>query len=172
MPQDVLELETRRNIYNLIQKNPGLHLSKIASLLELRTSLVEYHLLYLEKLELIKSEKEVGYKRYFIKGQIGVKDKRYHSILRQKTVLEIILFLLKHDGSQHKQIQEEVSVSPSTLSYHLKRLLKKEILDVRHSGPEKGFYIKNKDELVTFLIRYKPYDLIEGFSDVWKDLCL
>ena len=103
--QDVLDLETRRDIYNLIEKNPGLHLSKIANLLSMRTSHVEYHLLFLEKNELIKSEKEKGYKRYFIKGQVGVRDKRYFIMLRQKTVLHILLVLLKNEGMKHKTLK-------------------------------------------------------------------
>lgn len=170
--QDVLDLETRRDIYNLIEKNPGLHLSKIANLLSMRTSHVEYHLLFLEKNELIKSEKEKGYKRYFIKGQVGVRDKRYFIMLRQKTVLHILLVLLKNEGMKHKEILDEVDVSASTLSYHLKKLVKKDLLYVKRYGDDKGYYVYNPDEVITFLIKYKPYSVIDGFTDLWKDLSI
>jgi predicted transcriptional regulator len=170
--QDVLDLETRRDIYNLIEKNPGLHLSKIADLLSMRTSHVEYHLLFLEKNDLIKSEKEQGYKRFFIKGQVGVKDKRYFTLLRQKTVLHIILVLLKHQGLKHKELLTEIDVSGSTLSYHLNKLVKHDLLSVRRYGDEKGYYVNNPDEVITFLIKYKPYSVIDGFTDLWKDLNL
>ena len=170
--QDVLDLETRRDIYNLIENNPGLHLSKIANLLSMRTSHVEYHVLFLEKNDLIKSEKEKGYKRYFIKGQVGVKDKRYFIILRQKTKLHIILILLKHQGMKHKELLEEIDISASTLSYHLKKLVKKELLSVKRYGDDKGYYVNNPDEILTFLIKYRPYSVIDGFSDLWKDLSL
>jgi predicted transcriptional regulator len=170
--EDVLDLDTRRNIHDLIKKNPGIHLSKIAQLLEMRTSLVEYHLLFLEKHDIIKSDKETGYKRYYLKGHIGTKDKRYLFILRQKTVLEIILFMIKHDVTTHKEILEHVNVSASTLSYHLQKLLKKEIIGVKRYGADRGYHIKNKDEVVAVLIEYKPYRLVDGFQDIWVDLSI
>ena len=111
--EEVLELETRKNIYSLIEKNPGLHLSKIADILHMRTSHVEYHLLFLEKHEIIKSEKEKGYKRFYIKGQIGIKDKQYLFILRQKTILMIVLYLLKHESALHKELLDTIDVSAS-----------------------------------------------------------
>ncbi|KYK32942.1 MAG: hypothetical protein AYK22_06770 [Thermoplasmatales archaeon SG8-52-3] len=168
--QDVLELETRRKIYDLINQNPGIHLSRISQILEMRTSLVEYHLNFLEKNEIISSDKETGYKRYYVKGKIGIKERKHLFILRQKTVLEIILFLLKNEVSPHKIILENVKVSPSTLSYHLKKLEKKEIIELNRYGENKGYKIKNKDEIISILITYKPYKILDGFEDIWTDL--
>ncbi|KYK22964.1 hypothetical protein AYK25_06910 [Thermoplasmatales archaeon SM1-50] len=170
--EDVLELETRRKIYDAILKNPGLHLSKIADILEMRISHVEYHVYFLEKHEIITSEKTTGYKRFYIKGTISTQDKRYLSVLRQKTILRIVLFLLKNDIVQHKDILENVPVSPSTLSYHLNKLVKYNIIDVRRFGENKGFQLKNKQEIITWLIQYKPFDLYEEFTNVWKDLSI
>jgi predicted transcriptional regulator len=168
--QDVLELETRRKIYDLINQNPGIHLSKISQILKMRTSLVEYHLLFLEKHDILKSDKETGYKRYYLKGQIGVKDKKYLFIIRQKTVMKIILYLLKNKVSPHKIILENVDVSASTLSYHLNKLVKKNIVELNRYGKDKGYIIKNKDELISVLIQYKPYKIFDGFEDIWRDL--
>ncbi|MBN2599129.1 MAG: helix-turn-helix domain-containing protein [Candidatus Thermoplasmatota archaeon] len=170
--EDVLELETRRKIYDIISKNPGLHLSKIADLLDMRISHVEYHVNYLEKYDIITIEKTTGYKRIYIKGTIGTQDKRYLSILRQKTLLHIVLFLLKNDTVQHKDILENVAVSPSTLSYHLNKLVKHNIVEVHRSGEQKGYQLKNREEIITWLIQYKPFDLYEGFVDVWTDLSI
>jgi predicted transcriptional regulator len=167
--QDVLELETRRKIYDLINQNPGIHLSKISQILKMRTSLVEYHLLFLEKHEIISPDKETGYKRYYIKGQIGIKDKKYLFVLRQKTVLQIILFMLKNEFSPHKLILENIKVSPSTLSYHLNKLIKKDIIELNRYGENKGYRIKNRAEIVSILIQYKPYKILDGFEDIWVD---
>ncbi|MBN1861443.1 MAG: winged helix-turn-helix transcriptional regulator [Candidatus Thermoplasmatota archaeon] len=170
--EDVLELETRRKIYDIIGKNPGLHLSKIADMLQMRISHVEYHVNYLEKHDIITVEKSTGYKRVYVKGTIGIQDKRYLSVLRQKTLLQIILFLLKSDTVQHKDILENVPVSPSTLSYHLKKLVKHDIIEVQRYGENKGYRLKNREEIVTWLIQYKPFDLYEEFTDVWTDISI
>jgi predicted transcriptional regulator len=170
--EDVLELETRRKIYDIIGKNPGLHLSKIADVLQMRISHVEYHVNYLEKHDIVIVEKSTGYKRVYVKGTIGVQDKRYLSVLRQKTLLQIVLFLLKNDTVQHKDILENVPVAPSTLSYHLKKLVKHEIIDVQRYGENKGYHLKNREEIITWLIQYKPFDLYEEFTDVWTDISI
>ena len=102
---DPLELEIRRKIYNFILKNPGIHFSKIAEILKIRTSLVDYHILFLEKHNLIDSDKETGYKRLYAKGKIGAKDKKYLFILRQKTLLNIVIQLLKGGNLKHKDLE-------------------------------------------------------------------
>ncbi len=170
--EDILELESRRRIYDIISKNPGVHLSKIADLLQMRISHVEYHVNYLERHDIITVEKISGYKRFYVKGTIGIQDKRYLSVLRQQTLLHIVLFLLKNDVVQHKDILENVAVSASTLSYHLNKLVKHNIVEVQRYGENKGYQLKNREEIITWLIRYKPFDLYEGFVNVWNDLSI
>ena len=167
---DILELETRRKIYNLILENPGLHLSKIAEILKMRISLVEYHLIFLEKNEIITPVRESGYTRFYVFGEIGIKDKKILSLLRQEIPLRIILFLLKSDSIQHKDILENIDVAPSTLSYHLKKLVKHSIIATQTYGEERGYSIINKQEIIKLLVKYKPYNLIESFKDIWVDL--
>ncbi len=167
---EFLELETRRKVYDLVSRNPGLHLSKIAELLKMRISLDEYHLLYLEKNGVILSSKEAGYSRYYIKGKIGTADKKILSILRQKIPLKIVLFLLKNDCSQHRYMIKNFDIAPSTLSYHLKKLVKIGIISQTSFGDDKGYSIINREELIRILMQYKPYSVIDGFADIWSDL--
>jgi predicted transcriptional regulator len=170
MNNDVLELETRRKIYDLVAKNPGLHLSKIADLLNMRVSLAEYHLLYLEKNQMVTPVSESGYTRYYVKGGIGTEDKRVLALLRQDVPLRIILLLLKCVSSQHKELLQNIDVAPSTLSYHLKKLVACGIISVQTYGEERGYSVINKEMITRLLIQYKPYNLIESFKDVWTDL--
>lgn len=169
---DILELETRRNIYNLLQKNPGLHLSKIAKTLQLRISLVEYHLRYLEKHNIVQSDTQTGFARYFLIGEATPILKRNFSLLRQETLLKIVLLLLKKESAHHKEILEYLDIAPSTLSYHLKRLIKHKIIEIHYQGSGRQYQIKNADDLVPWLIKYKPYNLLDGFTDIWQDFTL
>ena len=167
--KDTLELETRRDIYDLVAKNPGLHLSKIAKLLKMRVSLVEYHLVYLVKNQVIRAVKESGYLRFYVKGKVGTEDKQVLSILRQEVPLRIVLYLLKSERSKHKDILKEMNVAPSTLSYHLKKLNKCGLISVKTYGDEKGYSIVDRNKLVNILVQYKPYNVIESFKDIWID---
>jgi predicted transcriptional regulator len=168
--KDSLELEIRRKIYDLIGKNPGLHLSKIAELLDIRKSLIEYHLLYMEKSEVITSTKDTGYTRYYVVGEIGSREKRFLSVMRQETPLRIVLFLVKNTNARHKEILEQFHIAPSTLSYHLKKLIDNEIIIASLDGEEKRYGLKDEKATVGLLIRYKPYSVFESFKDVWMDL--
>jgi len=168
--EDYLALESRRKIYDLIEKNPGLHLSKIAFLLNIRKSLLEYHLLYLEKNQVITATKEEGFTRYYVVGKIGVKEKKLLSLLRQDIPLRIILFLLQHSQAKHKEILENFTIAASTLSYHLKKLVKSGIVMVIVEGEEKKYFVSNEQEIIGLRIRYKPYYALDSFQDIWKDL--
>lgn len=167
---EILELDTRRKIYDIVVKNPGLHLSKIAELLNMRISLVEYHLLYLGKNQIVVSVNESGYTRYYVKGEIGTEDKKALALLRQNVPLRIVILLLKCDSSQHKELLKNLDIAPSTLSYHLKKLVKCGIISVQTYGEEKGYSIINKEMVTRLLIQYKPYNLIDSFKDIWVDL--
>lgn len=164
------ELETRRIIYDLIEKNPGLHLSKIAEMLNIRISLVEYHLAHLERNDVIIAIKDTGYKRFYVKSvEIGVRDKKILALLRQETPLKIVLFLLKNPKSVHKDILSILDIAPSTLSYYLKKLIEKEIIIEGMLGEEKGYNVKDEKSIIGLLVRYKPYQLLESFKHVWLD---
>src|SRR4030042_4100712 len=97
-----LELETRKKIYEFIAEHPGGNLSSLAGLRNMSIPFVDYHTRFLEDNELISITKESGcFKRYYIRGEIGEKEKRLLGILRQEIPLRIVLFLLEHPLSQH-----------------------------------------------------------------------
>jgi len=168
--KQVLDLEIRRKIYNVIKRDPGLHASKIAEIMVIKGQLADYHLQYLEKKEIITAIKEGGYRRYYVKGTLGAKDKRRISILRREVPLRIVLFLLKNQNSQHKDILQHIDIAPSTLSYHLKNLEKHDIIAVRSIEGQKRYKVLNEEEITEHLIRYKPYTRIESLKDTWIDL--
>lgn len=165
---EYLELETRRKIYDLLKRNPGLHLSKIAELLKLRISHVEYHLIYMGKNKLVTSSKEKGYRRYYIGGsEIGLKDKLILSSLRQEVPLKIVLLLIKNKRARHGDLLKEVGGAPSTLSYHLKKLVKNGILTITIYRGEKEYLVNNEKEIIELIIKYRPYEVLDSFKDIW-----
>lgn len=164
-------LETRQKIYELILRNPGLHQAKIAQMLSMRKSLAEYHLQYLEKNNAIVSIKKEGYRRYFIKDEdVDNKDKQILSVVRQEIPFKIVVLLLKHRTLKHKDLLNNFDIAPSTLTYHLTKLVKKGVIEVNKYGDEKGYTIKNRAKLIKFIIRYDIDSVIEGFADLWDNI--
>jgi len=93
MPEG-LELESRRRIYDFLTANPGVHLRKIGQVLGMSTGMLSYHLGYLERNGILKSEEDGHRKRYFIARAFVEAQRRILAVLRQDVPRKIVLELL------------------------------------------------------------------------------
>jgi DNA-binding transcriptional ArsR family regulator len=96
-------------------------------------------------------------------------DKRMLGVLRQKIPLQIVLFLLEHPCSRHRDMLKHFGMSSPYFSYHLRKLVKNAIIEVSVFGEEKGYVVKNETEIIAFLIRYKPSSILKMVKDTWED---
>jgi predicted transcriptional regulator len=179
MSKDVLELETRREIFDLIKSIPGLHMREISRKLDMSIALAEYHLNYLEETEVISAITEGGYKRYYTKDiegedtgpDIGYSDRKVLGVLRQKIPLQITLFLLNNKQASLTGLSEELKMSPSKLSFHIKKLLKSGIVRKLKRAEGKGYVMEDERRILRLLIVNKPpKDMLEEFSELWDGL--
>lgn len=163
-------LEIREKIYHLILQNPGLHLSKIAEMLQMRISLAEYHLLQLEQSNRIIFIKDGDYyKRYFIQNNgLADHEKKILGLLRQEIPLAIVLYLVKNPSARHGELLDNLHLTTSTLTYHLKKLVECDIVQEPAFGA-KGYKIKDRGLIIRYLKKYKIYTLVECFKETWAD---
>ena len=67
-------------------------------------------------------------------------------------------------------------MSPSLLSYYLSKLADNDIVDASSYGKKRGYSLKNRDEIIQILEKYKVHIQlhlsIEGLQDAWKDFGL
>ena len=167
--------EIQITIRNLITENPGVHLSRIAEILQISSPLAKYHLRNMEKNDLIisVSDENKYYMRYYIKHEeIGVRHKRILGLLRQKHLFKIVSLLITNEILTHKELMEKLEIAASTLSYHLDRLIEKEIIDAFYHGKEKGYQLRNREEIIEMVRRYTLDRSIEKFRDIWRDFNL
>ena len=94
MKEDPLQLDTRKLIFDLIENSPGIHFREISRRLEIPMGVVEYHINYMLKRDMIVARMEGRYKRYYTEGKIGSKEKRVLAFLRKDVPRAIILFLI------------------------------------------------------------------------------
>ncbi len=160
----ILELETRKKIYLVIKKFAGSHFREIQRKSELAVGSVQYHLHYLVKNGLVKEIKKdnnlVYFPREFTSGNTALL-----SFLRQESIRKIILFIMINKGCNHEQIVKYVGLSPSTISWHLKKLQQQGIIKADKKG-RKTFYRLSCDEqtIINLLITYQ-----ESFVDTLVD---
>ncbi|HVM46162.1 MAG TPA: ArsR family transcriptional regulator [Candidatus Thermoplasmatota archaeon] len=153
--EEALELDARRHIYEHILATPGTHLRGVHRAVRLPFGQVLYHLNYLEKLDLVVVKKDGKFSRYFVKNLIGRQEKNVISVLRHEVPRTISVLLLFHDEMTHKQILEHVGVSPSTLSFHLAKMVDAEVVTREQRGRESIYRLVDRDLTTTTLIRHR-----------------
>lgn len=169
----VLELDTRKTIYDYIASHPGCHFRALYRGLKLPTGVVDYHLKYMEDKELIVSKRSGGYKRYYIRDTLKTQDKDLLGILRQKTLRDIIIYILLNKGASHGEIKSEFNISASTFSYHINKIVQSGCIFFEKIGRKKRYYVKNPEEVALALVTYKKGfadDVVDSFEEAWMDI--
>ncbi|HUR69281.1 MAG TPA: transcriptional regulator [Candidatus Thermoplasmatota archaeon] len=173
MPDDPLELETRRRIYQHVQKFPGAHMREIGRDLAIPMGTLEYHLHYLVKSDLLVIRQDPRYTRYFAEGELSRRDKDVLAVLRQKVPRQIAAHLLLEPGSSHGTILTKFELAPSTLSFHIKKLVGAGIVSQEKVGRENLYRVVEPELVARVLIAHKESffdDVIDRFAEVWQGL--
>lgn len=167
---DPLELETRRRIYQHLQSFPGAHMREIGRKLEIPMGTLEYHLHYLVKADLLTTRQDARYTRYFATGGLSRQEKDVLALLRQKVPRQVAAHLLLEPGSSHGQLLTKFALSGSTLSFHLKKLVKSGIVEVEKAGRENLYRVVDAELVSRVLIQHQESffdDVIDRFATVW-----
>lgn len=173
--EEALDLDTRKRIYDYITVSPGTHFRELERRLSLPTGVIAYHLKYLEDAEMIIGKIEGRYKRYYVVGKMGSKDKKLMSVLRQEIPRRILMHLIMNPGSTHKALKELFTISPSTLSFHIKKLVDVGAVSKVKEGREHKYFVENEEEVAKALITYKQSFLdsvVDSFANTWLEMNL
>ncbi len=108
--------------------------------------------------------KDGGYTRYYAARFITPEEKMILSIIRKELPRTIVLFIMERGVARNTDLSNAFNVSGATISYHLKRMVEKNILSVRQSGRERIYEIKNPEAVMDVLIKYR-----KSFADALTD---
>jgi biotin operon repressor len=136
-PEHLLSNRLRKRIYVYVQNNPGEHFRAILVNLNLTNGTLAHHLYTLEKENLIRSQRDGLYRRFYPAGYHIDEDRISLSPI-QKKIIEIVQ---QKPGLSQKEISEELSVSNSTVNYNIKALKEKGQIVVKKSGKSTYIYI-------------------------------
>ena len=134
---------------------------------------LQYHLQQLEKADLISSHDDGRRKRYFVKNEVNYFDREILSFIKMRTPRRIILFLMINPESTFKEILAEFYFTKGALSFHLKKLIKANIVINIKREKEMIYRIKDENRISQILIAYQSGILDEalnGFIDIWTKL--
>lgn len=179
LDDDILAVRTRKDLYEFVRRNPGFHLREVSRALHLSITLADYHLRFLEKHDLITSSMDGEYKRFYprstpgrsdVQAALTERERRILGFLRQPVPLRVMNFLMEREEATHKQILEQVPVSPSTLSHHLKKMQAAGIID-RGSPRDRGYRVVDPREVARLMTTYElaTADQVDTFIRVWGE---
>ncbi|UCE38030.1 MAG: winged helix-turn-helix transcriptional regulator [Thermoplasmata archaeon] len=166
-----VDLETRRDIFDLISNFPGLHFREILRRLEISSGNLNYQLNYMIKHDLLVSIHDGNLKRYYIVGKVKGSEKRILACLRNETARGLVLFLMLNPDSQFNEIASKFELAPSKLAYHLNKLVKKEIIEKKKKGRTTIYKAVDEEAIANVLITYRPSfldNIVESFIESWK----
>ncbi len=170
---DALDLESRKEIFDIISDKPGTYMREIQKKLEMPTGQLEYHLRYLEDNNLIAWESISNKKRYFVDDEVSYPDRKMLSILRQDIPRKVLLILLEEGEKNFGTLHEYFDVSKSTLSFHLKKLVKLKLIEGIKKGRKKYFVCVEPKKVAQVLITYQDSFVdkaVDNFVDVWMEM--
>lgn len=170
MDDEVLGLENRRRVFQLIRSHPGLHLRELERRLPISLGDLRYHVDYLERKGLVNSKSDGYRKTYFSVRDVSVVDRGLLSLLRQKSPRRIILHLLAHDEADAEALGAAVDLSRSTLSFHLKKLREAGLVETRKVEGRHRYRLADPEQTARVLITYKDSFLdtaVDRVLDVW-----
>lgn len=177
---EILAVRARKALYDFVRSNPGYHLREIARATNLSITLADYHLRFLEKHDLVSSAMDGEYKRFYPRYPIGDpnarqplsdREKAILGFLRQEVPLLVITFLMEREAAPHREILARVSVSASTLTHHLKKLMS---ADIVARDEARGYHVVDGRKIARLMVSYElaTPDQVDAFVRVWGEFRL
>ena len=112
--------------------------------------------------QIIYKEKDGGFTRFFAK-ELSQEEKKLISTLRNKRLQEIVLLLLKQNEIKYQDLRDQLDIHSSSLSYYLKHLVDKNIIQRQKIGYENVYSIADR-RMPKVVIIYKQ-KLIDKLTD-------
>jgi predicted transcriptional regulator len=169
--EKILELESRKRVYEIVKKNSGCHFREIERRSKIPHGTLKYHLHFLVKHNLLIEKKENNNLRYFPR-ETEIKNLILLGILRQATLRKIILFVLISENCNHEDITNFIKLSSSTTSWHINKLLRAGIIASQKDGRKTKYKIlTDKNEIIKLLITYKESfldSLVNRVVEMWE----
>jgi len=130
-PENVLDTDVRKHLYEYIDEYPGSHLREIARELDLKPSNAAWHLRKLEQTNLVRS-RVIGGKKVFYLVEGGVEARKEaiaESILRNKNARDIMDYLENNPGKHLLEIAHALDLNHHTVKWHIKKMYLAELID-------------------------------------------
>ncbi len=154
----------RKHIYEFISQNPGEHLASITKEFSMSSSSARHHLYVLEVSDKIVSHKPGKYKHYYVNQNgfsrftNGQEYKAVISVLKNDTSRNIVKILARGDEINQQALSQVLSIHPSTVNWHAKRLMAADVIRKNRKGKDIIYSLNDEIDIQRMI------SIIEGTS--------
>jgi predicted transcriptional regulator len=165
-PAELLALATRRQLYEVVRKAPGIGAREVQRAAGTGWGETVYHLERLTGAHLLHKESSERQDHYYA-AEVPLADRRLLGLARSPTVRRVLVALLEVPSQTVPELTERTGVSPGRLSVHLRRLLEVGVLRAGRRERYRTFEVTDRERMVRLLITYR-----EGLADDWVERLL
>jgi len=156
-------------LLDIIAENPGIWYRELLRLTGSSNGALAHHLGVLEDAGKIKVQRQdhLGKTRYF---SVSVLDSETSIISAAKsaTARQIMLMMVEREFCTFGEIVDATGKSPSTISWHMKRLAASQVVAIRY-GELALYCLKDRDTVMDVLSKYGG-SLLETAADNYTDI--
>lgn len=141
----------------------------------MQKNLVDYHLEYLEKSDLVESQTQGQFKRYFphkaeAENLVDAADKPLIMLLRQPVTFKLVVLLTMYNVMATADMARLLRKAPSTISYHLGKLERCGVVSTSQDG--QGYCLSDQKNTARVLMSFNPQSraLANGFIETWEEM--
>lgn len=119
---EVLEHPVRDDILSTVSQEPGISASELGRRTQCGWGTLVYHLSVLEREKMVWSAREGRHRRYFAQGRVNYSDRDAIGLLRNTSSRRLADAVRASPGIIQKDLSRILSLSPSTIAWHVDRL--------------------------------------------------
>lgn len=139
--EELLENETRAEIVDLLEDEPGLSMQEVADRTGLGWGTIVYHLSRLEENDFIHSREAGKARRFFPAGDVTPQEATELALLNEETPRRIVQALLEEPDLNGRDLADRLDLAPSTISKHVTRLEDAGLVEGDEDGEAKRYTV-------------------------------
>jgi predicted transcriptional regulator len=120
-----------QSLLKCIVQNPGIRYRELLRKTDSSNGVLSYHLAHLERSEHIRVDRKKGVTRYY-PIHISLQVSKIIGHIKHPTSRQLLSFLVHNGPCRLDELVQLTNKAPSTLSWHIKRLLESGVIERKH----------------------------------------
>jgi len=167
---NLLSSRTNNFLYGLIYNFPGLYFRQIQRTSDIPIGTLNHRLGQLNKYNLIIGDIILKKKRFFV-SSVNAEERKLIGILREAKIKEIIKIIQNKNSINYEYLSEELNITKSTVSWHIRRLENEGILKIENNQCGRTYFLKDSSMIDNVLSKYEKSfseKMLNNFMSMWE----